>query len=102
MELVDITPEALRRRLSHGNIYAFDKVDAALENFFRRGNLTALRELSLLWIADQVDAALVQYRNDNRITDLTPLAGLRKLRGLDLSDNSSADVLNCHLEIQHK
>ncbi len=69
VELVDITPEALRRRLSHGNIYAFDKVDAALNNFFRRGNLTALRELSLLWIADQVDAALVQYRNDNRITD---------------------------------
>ncbi|MCZ4275657.1 sensor histidine kinase [Rhodococcoides yunnanense] len=69
VELVDITPEALRRRLAHGNIYAFEKIDAASNNFFRRGNLTALRELSLLWIADQVDAALVQYRNDNRITE---------------------------------
>ncbi|WP_072804991.1 sensor histidine kinase [Rhodococcoides yunnanense] len=69
VELVDITPEALRRRLSHGNIYAPDKIDAALDNYFRRGNLTALRELSLLWIADQVDAALVKYRNDKHITD---------------------------------
>ena len=69
VELVDITPEALRSRLRHGNVYAADKVDAALSNYFRGGNLTALRELALLWIADQVDAALVKYRKDNRITD---------------------------------
>lgn len=69
IELVDITPEALRRRLSHGNVYAAEKVDAALSNYFRRGNLTALRELALLWLADQVDAALAKYRADNRITD---------------------------------
>ncbi|WP_305091991.1 sensor histidine kinase KdpD [Prescottella sp. R16] len=69
VELVDITPEALRRRLSHGNVYAADKVDAALGNYFRRGNLTALRELALLWVADQVDAALAKYRAENRITD---------------------------------
>lgn len=68
LELVDITPEALRRRLSHGNVYAPEKVDAALSNYFRRGNLTALRELALLWLADQVDAALVKYRADNKIT----------------------------------
>lgn len=68
IELVDITPEALRRRLSHGNVYAADKVDAALSNYFRRGNLTALRELALLWLADQVDAALAKYRADNKIT----------------------------------
>ncbi len=68
IELVDITPEALRRRLSHGNVYAPDKVDAALSNYFRRGNLTALRELALLWLADQVDAALSKYRADNKIT----------------------------------
>jgi two-component system sensor histidine kinase KdpD len=68
IELVDITPEALRRRLSHGNVYAPDKVDAALSNYFRRGNLTALRELALLWLADQVDAALAKYRADNKIT----------------------------------
>jgi len=68
IELVDITPEALRRRLSHGNVYAPEKVDAALSNYFRRGNLTALRELALLWLADQVDAALAKYRADNKIT----------------------------------
>ncbi|WP_433732945.1 ATP-binding protein [Nocardia sp. CA-129566] len=70
VELVDITPEALRRRLSHGNVYAADRVDAALRNYFRPGNLTALRELALLWLADQVDAALAKYRADHKITDL--------------------------------
>lgn len=70
VELVDLTPEALRRRLSHGNVYAADKVDAALRNYFRPGNLTALRELALLWLADQVDAALAKYRADHQITEL--------------------------------
>ena len=56
IELVDITPEALRRRLAHGNVYAPERIDAALSNYFRQGNLTALRELALLWLADQVDA----------------------------------------------
>ncbi|KZS61044.1 histidine kinase [Mycobacterium kansasii] len=70
VELIDITPEALRRRLSHGNVYAPDKIDAALSNYFRRGNLTALRELALLWLADQVDTALAKYRAENKITDL--------------------------------
>jgi two-component system, OmpR family, sensor histidine kinase KdpD len=69
IELVDITPEALRRRLAHGNVYAPERVDAALSNYFRPGNLTALRELALLWLADQVDAALEKYREENKITD---------------------------------
>ncbi|MFZ0835359.1 MAG: sensor histidine kinase KdpD, partial [Mycobacterium sp.] len=68
IELVDITPEALRRRLAHGNVYAAERVDAALSNYFRTGNLTALRELALLWLADQVDAALEKYRADKHIT----------------------------------
>ncbi|TSD97275.1 sensor histidine kinase KdpD [Skermania sp. ID1734] len=68
VELIDITPEALRRRLAHGNVYAPEKVDAALSNYFRGGNLTALRELALLWLADQVDAALAKYRADHNIT----------------------------------
>jgi len=66
VELVDITPEALRRRMAHGNIYQPEKVDAALANYFRPGNLTALRELALLWLADQVDVALQRYRTDPR------------------------------------
>ncbi len=69
VELVDITPEALRRRMAHGNIYAPDKVDAALGNYFRVGNLTALRELALLWLADKVDDALTQYRREHDIDD---------------------------------
>jgi two-component system, OmpR family, sensor histidine kinase KdpD len=68
IELVDITPEALQRRLAHGNVYPPQRVDAALSNYFRRGNLTALRELALLWLADQVDAALEKYREDHQIT----------------------------------
>src|SRR6516162_5450516 len=70
IELIDITPEALRRRLSHGNVYAPERIDAALSNYFRRGNLTALRELALLWLADQVDTALAKYRAENKITDM--------------------------------
>ncbi len=69
IELVDITPEALRRRMAHGNIYAAEKVDAALSNYFQPGNLIALRELALLWVADQVDVALQRYRTDRQITD---------------------------------
>ncbi|MFI7588671.1 DUF4118 domain-containing protein [Spongisporangium articulatum] len=67
IELVDMTPEALRRRMAHGNIYPPEKVDAALGNYFRTGNLTALRELALLWLADKVDDQLDAYRAEHRI-----------------------------------
>ena len=67
VELVDMTPEALRRRMAHGNIYKPDKVDAALGNYFRPGNLTALRELALLWLADSVDEGLQRYREQHGI-----------------------------------
>src|SRR5215475_3462084 len=69
VELVDMTPEALRRRMAHGNIYRPEKVDAALGNYFRVGNLAALRELALLWVADKVDDGLHQYLVDHGITD---------------------------------
>ncbi|GIE97726.1 DUF4118 domain-containing protein [Paractinoplanes rishiriensis] len=69
VELVDMTPEALRRRMAHGNIYRPEKVDAALGNYFRTGNLTALRELALLWLAGQVDDQLDRYRADHDIED---------------------------------
>ncbi|KQW07286.1 ATP-binding protein [Streptomyces sp. Root369] len=67
VELVDMPPEGLRRRMAHGNIYAPDKVDAALANYFRPGNLTALRQLALLWVADRVDEALQDYRSQHGI-----------------------------------
>ncbi|OBK84493.1 sensor histidine kinase [Mycolicibacter sinensis] len=69
IELIDVAPEALRRRLSHGNVYPPEKVDAALANYFRGETLTALRELALLWLAGQVDAALTKYRADKKITE---------------------------------
>jgi two-component system, OmpR family, sensor histidine kinase KdpD len=62
VELVDMTAEALRRRMAHGNIYPPEKIDASLTNYFRTGNLTALRELALLWLADKVDEGLQSYR----------------------------------------
>jgi two-component system sensor histidine kinase KdpD len=67
VELVDMTPEALRRRMAHGNIYQPEKIDAALGNYFRTGNLTALRELALLWLADKVEDQLDKYRADHNI-----------------------------------
>ncbi|MFE3518708.1 ATP-binding protein [Streptomyces sp. NPDC059166] len=68
IELVDMSPQALRRRMAHGNVYQSDKVDAALSNYFRPGNLTALRELALLWVADRVDEYLQQYRGEHDIS----------------------------------
>jgi len=61
IELVDMDPAALRRRMAHGNIYAPEDVDVALADYFRIGNLTALRELALLWVADRVDESLKGY-----------------------------------------
>lgn len=69
IELVDMSPQALRRRMAHGNVYAAEKVDAALANYFRVGNLTALRELALLWLADRVDEGLQEYRAAHGIHD---------------------------------
>ncbi|MFG3441082.1 ATP-binding protein [Nonomuraea sp. NPDC047897] len=67
VELVDMAPEALRRRMAHGNVYAPEQVDAALSNYFRVGNLTALRELALLWVAGTVDEQLDRYRAEHGI-----------------------------------
>ena len=54
--------------MAHGNIYQPEKIDAALGNYFRAGNLTALRELALLWLADKVEDQLGKYRADHRIS----------------------------------
>jgi len=72
IDLVDIPPELLRQRLSDGKIYAADKIDAALSNYFRLGNLSALRELALLWLADRVDEGLAKYRAENGIQESWP------------------------------
>lgn len=67
IELVDMTPEALRRRMAHGNIYPAARIDAALSHYFRVGTLSALRELALLWLADRVDEGLERYRHEHHI-----------------------------------
>jgi two-component system, OmpR family, sensor histidine kinase KdpD len=61
VDLIDVAPEQLRRRLARGDIYPPERIDAALAHFFREGNLTALRELALLWLADRVDEELLEY-----------------------------------------
>jgi two-component system sensor histidine kinase KdpD len=67
VELVDMTPEALRRRMAHGNIYPPERIDPSLANYFRPGNLAALRELALLWVADKVDETLQDYMDEHGI-----------------------------------
>ncbi len=67
IEVVDLAPQTLRDRLSAGLVYPAERIDAALSNYFRLGNLTALRELALLWLADEVDSALRSYRADHGI-----------------------------------
>ncbi len=69
IELVDMTPEALRRRMAHGNVFPPDRIGVALSHFFRVGNLAALRELALLWVADRVDDDLNAYRERHGIEE---------------------------------
>src|SRR2546421_10140182 len=64
VELIDISPYALRQRMKHGNIYPSERIDAALNNFFREGNLTALRELALRRTAEKTEAQLEQYMTE--------------------------------------
>ena len=72
IQLVDMAPDALRRRMAHGNIYRPEQIDASLASYFRVGNLTALRELALLWLADRVDDALEVYRHAHDIDEPWP------------------------------
>ena len=72
IQLVDMSPQALRRRMAHGNVYQAEQIDASLTSYFRVGNLTALRELALLWLADRVDDALDDYRREHRIDQPWP------------------------------
>jgi len=69
IELVDSSPEQLRRRMLHGNIYPKERVSLALSNFFRIDNLTALRELALRFLADETDEDLLEYlrRHDSKV-----------------------------------
>jgi len=65
--MVDLTPEALQNRMKRGDVYHTQKVEQALKNFFRRGNLIALRELALRQVAEQVDRSLSSYMEEKDI-----------------------------------
>ena len=69
LQLVDLTPVALRNRLARGDVYPPERIDTALANYFRPGNLSALRELALAWLADRVDEGLDEYRRRQGIEE---------------------------------
>ncbi|PXW28801.1 UNVERIFIED_CONTAM: two-component system sensor histidine kinase KdpD [Williamsia faeni] len=110
IELVDIAPQALRQRLSAGKVYPGDRVGGALANYFRQGNLTALRELALLWLADQVDDNLADYRAAHAITATWearervvvaitggPESATLLRRASRIASRSSADMIVVHI-----
>lgn len=66
---IDITPDALQNRLKRGNIYKIETVDRALNNFFRKGNLNALREITLRQTAEEVDVDLIDYMKEHDINE---------------------------------
>ena len=87
VELVDISPYALRQRMKHGNIYPPERIDAALTHFFREGNLTALRELALRRTAEKAESQLQEYMTEHKIDKLWP-ASERVLVGFDSRPHS--------------
>jgi two-component system, OmpR family, sensor histidine kinase KdpD len=82
VELIDIAPYALRQRMKHGNIYPAERIEPALNNFFREGNLTALRELALRRTAEKTESQLQNYMAEHGISKLWP-ASERVLVGFD-------------------
>ncbi len=72
VELVDMSPQALRQRIKHGNVYPPDRAARALNEFFREGNLTALRELALRRVAQEVDERLTEYMHEHHIEKTWP------------------------------
>lgn len=82
VELIDISPYALRQRMKHGNIYPPDRIEPALHNFFREGNLTALRELALRRVAEKTQKQLEHYMTEHGISRIWP-ASERVLVGFD-------------------
>src|SRR6202161_1717614 len=88
--MVDLTPEALQNRMKRGEVYHTEKVDQALKNFFRRGNLIALRELALRQVAEQADRSLETYMDQKDIQDVW---ALRERIAVCFSSNPRAQYL---------
>ena len=88
--MVDLTPEALQNRMRRGDVYIPTKVEQALNNFFRRGNLIALRELALRQVAEQVDRSLENYM---AAKDIQKNWAVRERIAVCVSSNPSAQYL---------
>lgn len=88
--MVDLTPEALQNRLRRGVVYSPEKVDQALKNFFRGGNLNALRELALRQVAEQVDRSLESYMESKEIDENW---AVRERLAVCISSNPAAQYL---------
>ncbi|HUL32848.1 MAG TPA: universal stress protein [Candidatus Eisenbacteria bacterium] len=88
--MVDLTPEALVNRMRRGDVYGIEKVEQSLKNFFRRGNLIALRELALRQVAEQVDRSLESYMDAKQIRENW---GVRERIAVCVSANPSGQYL---------
>jgi two-component system sensor histidine kinase KdpD len=88
--MVDLTPEALQNRMKRGDVYKPEKVEQSLKNFFRRGNLIALRELALRQVAEQVDRSLSSYLEEK---DIQKNWAVRERIAVCISCNARAQYL---------
>jgi len=88
--MVDLTPEALMNRMKRGDVYSKEKVEQSLKNFFRRGNLIALRELALRQVAEQVDRSLESYMDAKEIHENW---GVRERIAVCVSGNPAGQYL---------
>lgn len=111
VKMVDITPRALINRLERGEIYRADKIEQALGNFFREGNLNALREIALREIAHEVDEEVSAYRKDKKILEpwathdrimvcITPTRSSTRLlrRGWRIAQRLHAEITAVYVE----
>ncbi|MEX2652861.1 MAG: ATP-binding protein [Acidimicrobiia bacterium] len=114
IELVDLTQEGVRERLAAGKIYPAERIDAAMANYFRSGNLGALRELALSWTADRVEEAVAKYRELHGIAHpwetkervVVALAGAEGAEGVirraaRLAMRSRADLVGVYVRPTH-
>jgi two-component system sensor histidine kinase KdpD len=112
--MVDLTPEALQNRMKRGDVYNKDKVEQALKNFFRRGNLIALRELALRQVAEQVDRSLESYMVEKDIREswavreriavllsANPKAQYLVARAARMARRMDADLYAVHVDMDH-
>ncbi|HEX5426370.1 MAG TPA: universal stress protein [Candidatus Acidoferrales bacterium] len=112
--MVDLTPEALQNRMKRGDVYNKEKVEQALKNFFRRGNLIALRELALRQVAEQVDRSLSSYMDEKEIREnwnvreriavcisSNPRAQFLVARAARMARRMDAELYAIHVDVDH-